>query len=321
MVHPRGALRRVPAGDLRPGDHVCLLYASDEERTAVLRDLVRDGLDAQDKILYLAGPREPRDAAALLDQAGRPEGRVDVVPLREFLTGEGELEPDALLGHLRRAAARSRAEGFRALRVAGDLSAALRDEGRDECDVRRLLRYEALLGEEFGSGQALAVCQYDARRCDPAALDAVESVHARGVEADPLVRTAELLVARTYRPQGLRLEGVVDTAAHRQLRDALRSVAAVREDVRLEMSRVEFLDLGGLRLLMTFARARAARHRTVELAGLAPHLAQVITLIGWDRTPGLVLGRRGRPSGRTAVPTPPRAPSSADSAAPARTAR
>ncbi|MFD0382558.1 STAS domain-containing protein [Streptomyces stramineus] len=95
---------------------------------------------------------------------------------------------------------------------------------------------------------------------------------------------------RTYSPPGLRIEGVVDAGAHRHLRDALQSVASVRGDISLEMSRVEFLDLSGLRLLMTFARARAARHCTVELTALPPHLLHVITLIGWDRTPGLRLG-------------------------------
>lgn len=123
---------------------------------------------------------------------------------------------------------------------------------------------------------------------------------------DPLVGPAELVVVPTHRPPGLRLAGAVDAASCRQLRDALRSLAAVRGEVRLEMSRVEFLDLGGLRLLMTFARARAARHRTVELSGLAPQLMQVITLIGWDRTPGLRLAA-ARPGVRTGVRRPVRA--------------
>ncbi|MFI9719507.1 STAS domain-containing protein [Streptomyces sp. NPDC052396] len=109
-------------------------------------------------------------------------------------------------------------------------------------------------------------------------------------EADPPRHTARLVVVRTHRPPGLRLRGTMDEPALRQLRDALRSLAAVRGEVCLEMSGVDFLDLAGLRLLMTFARARAARHRTVRLAGVPPHLMQVITLIGWDRTPGLRLG-------------------------------
>ncbi|WP_049717359.1 MEDS domain-containing protein [Streptomyces caatingaensis] len=270
MVPPGGALRPVHAGDLRPGDHVCLPFASDEERTTVLQDVVRGGLDARDKILHLAGPGEPP------------------APVGESLALEGELEPAALLGRLRRAADRSRAEGFRALRITGGPGAA------GPRDVHGLLRYEALLEAELGPGRALAVCLYDVRRA-PGALEVCGAAHARRVEADPLVRTPGLLVVRTHRPPGLRLEGVVDAAARRPLRDALRSVADVREDVRLDVSRAEFPDLGGLRLLMGFARARAARHRVVELSGLAPQQARIITLIGWDRTPGLALSGPGRP--------------------------
>ncbi|MEU5053313.1 MEDS domain-containing protein [Streptomyces sp. NPDC021096] len=297
MVHPNGVRRRVHVGDLQPGDHACLLFGSDEERASILRDFVLGGLDAEDKILYLSGAEDPTGPGALWEECrltsvpGGLADRVEVVRLAEFLSGRGQLEPAALMRRLRSAAERSREEGYRALRVAGDLCAALHEHGAPGAlGVARLLRYEALLAEEFTSSGALAVCQYDIRRCEPAALDAFASVHAGSVEADPLVRTAELVVVRTYRPQGLRIEGVVDAGAHRRLRDALRSVAGVRGDVRLEMSQVEFLDLGGLRLLMTFARARAARHATVELSALPPHLRQVITLVGWDRTPGLRLG-------------------------------
>ncbi|QLE74145.1 STAS domain-containing protein [Streptomyces rectiverticillatus] len=141
-----------------------------------------------------------------------------------------------------------------------------------------------------GTGGAPELRQHDIRRREPAALDALAAAHSRSVEVDPLVRTAELTVVPTVSPPGLRIVGVVDADSHRHLRDALQSVASVRGDLCLEMSRVEFLDLAGLRLLMTFARARAARHCTVELAGVPPHLLQVITLIGWDSTPGLRLG-------------------------------
>ncbi|MBT2387447.1 MEDS domain-containing protein [Streptomyces sp. ISL-11] len=292
MVPPYGVHRRVHVGDLRPGDHACLLFASDEERASILRDFVLGGLDAEHKILYLSGADGPPGPRALLEQCrltgvpGDLDGRVEVIGPAELSPGRGKLDPAALLGRLRAAADRSRSEGYRALRVTGDLCGVLRDGP----DISRLLRYEALLADEFSSGQALAVCQYDIRRCDPAALDAFASAHLRSVEVDPVVRTAELTVVPTYSPSGLRIEGVVDADSHRHLRDALQSVASVRGDVHLEMSRVEFLDLAGLRLLMTFARARAARHCTVELTGLPPHLLHVITLIGWDRTPGLRLG-------------------------------
>ncbi|RLU96698.1 hypothetical protein CTZ27_16955 [Streptomyces griseocarneus] len=294
----RGGGSRIPVGELRPGDHVALLHASDEERAAVLRGFLLGGVAEEHKILYLVhaegpdGPRELLRECGLAALPGASEGQLQVLRPADLAQPSGELapagprDPAALLGSLRAAAERARGEGYRALRVTGDLCTALCD-GRD---ASRLLRYEALLAEEFDHGGTLAVCQCDARRCDTAALDAFASVHPRSVEVDPLVRTAELVVVRTFDPPGLRIEGVVDTASHRHLRDALQSVASVRGDVRLEMSGVEFLDLAGLRLLMTFARARAARHCTVELTGVPSHLLHVITLIGWDRTPGLRLG-------------------------------
>lgn len=110
---------------------------------------------------------------------------------------------------------------------------------------------------------------------------------------EPLVRTAELHVVRLHQPYGLRIEGVVDVRSHHHLREALRVVAEPDRNVHLDLAGLEFLDLGGLRLLIGFARSRAAG-RHVELAGLAPHLRQVIALVGWDDTPGLrVVTHRG----------------------------
>ncbi|MBT2398009.1 STAS domain-containing protein [Streptomyces sp. ISL-100] len=106
---------------------------------------------------------------------------------------------------------------------------------------------------------------------------------------EPLVHTAELRVVRTCRPDGLRVEGVVDVHGHQHLRTALEAVEQTDGDVQLDLSGLEFLDLGGLRLLMAFARSRAAGSQ-VELVGLAPHLREVISLVGWDETPGLRLG-------------------------------
>jgi anti-anti-sigma regulatory factor len=112
------------------------------------------------------------------------------------------------------------------------------------------------------------------------------------VGAEPLVRTAELRITRIRRPPGLRIEGVVDVHAHRHLRTALEVIEATDGDVQLELSRLEFLDLGGLRMLIGLARTRDEGHH-VELTGLAPHLRNVIALVGWDETPGLRLRAHG----------------------------
>ncbi|MEW2083106.1 STAS domain-containing protein [Streptomyces sp. NPDC005283] len=107
--------------------------------------------------------------------------------------------------------------------------------------------------------------------------------------AEPLVRTAELRITRILRPPGLSIQGVIDVRSHRHLRTALEVIASTDGDLRLELSGLEFLDLGGLRMLIAFARTRDEGHH-VELTGLAPHLRNVIALVGWDETPGLRLG-------------------------------
>ncbi|MFE7116401.1 MEDS domain-containing protein [Streptomyces sp. NPDC057654] len=291
MAQANGVRRRVPVGKLRPGDHACLLFASEEERVSVLRDFLTGGLRDAHKILYLAGRDGPYSARELMgrhqiaDAATGARGQVEIVSSAQLCPDDGQLDTELMRSRLHAACDRARSQGYRTLRIAGDPGGA----PHDAYDPGRLLRYEALLAEEFRTKDTLTVCQYDLRRCDDEAADAVESAHPWSVEVDPLVQTAELVVVRTYRPPGLRIEGIVDAAAHRHMREALQTVAAVRGDVRLDMARVEFLDLGGLRLLMAFARARAARHYSVELTGLLPHLLQVITLIGWDRTPGLRL--------------------------------
>ncbi|TQK51610.1 anti-anti-sigma regulatory factor [Streptomyces sp. SLBN-118] len=94
---------------------------------------------------------------------------------------------------------------------------------------------------------------------------------------------------RIEQPPGLRIEGVVDIHAHRHLHGALDVIASIEGDLQLDLSGLEFLDIGGLRMLIGFARTRKPGDH-VELTGLAPHLRNVIALVGWDDTPGLRLG-------------------------------
>ncbi|MEC4017269.1 STAS domain-containing protein [Streptomyces sp. H27-D2] len=156
----------------------------------------------------------------------------------------------------------------------------------------RRSRHEAPTAREFRTREGRAGGRRDAPRPERAQPDAVEPAPPRRVAVDLLVLTAELRVVRTYAPHGLRITGVVDPGARRHLCAALDSIAEVDDDVLLDLSGLEFLDLGGLRLIAGFARDRADR-RHVELAGLLPHLRHVISLIGWDDTPGLRLGVAG----------------------------
>jgi anti-anti-sigma factor len=98
-----------------------------------------------------------------------------------------------------------------------------------------------------------------------------------------------LRITRTRRPPGLSLSGEVDRANIATLAAALAAVVDTSEDVRLDLAELDFIDVAGLRLLKDTAR-RMPTGQYLLLDGVAPYLRRILTLVGWDRTPGLKIG-------------------------------
>lgn len=107
---------------------------------------------------------------------------------------------------------------------------------------------------------------------------------------------------------GLRLSGDVDMRSVGALAEAVEELLA-REtdgDLVLDLSELSFMDVAGLRLLVSTAQ-RLEPGRTLTVLRLAPHLRRILALVNWDKTPGLVLAG-----------SPVHAASTADSSAPGR---
>jgi anti-anti-sigma factor len=96
-------------------------------------------------------------------------------------------------------------------------------------------------------------------------------------------------ITRTRKPYGLRLEGEVDQANVDKLAAALAVLVGAGQDVHLDLSRLGFMDVGGLRLLTDTARGLPDGQYLV-LEAVPPHLRRILSLVGWDRTPGLKIG-------------------------------
>jgi anti-anti-sigma factor len=103
---------------------------------------------------------------------------------------------------------------------------------------------------------------------------------------DVLYESGLLQVARIYRPPGLRLVGDVDAFAVPVLAGALRTLTNTDDDIHLQLSGLQFMDVAGLELVVSTARAMPKGQRVV-LHALSPHLRRVMALVGWDATPGL----------------------------------
>jgi anti-anti-sigma regulatory factor len=140
------------------------------------------------------------------------------------------------------------------------------------------------------STMAMAICQIERRACTTGELVALRDTHEVLVEVDPEFSDEVLTIVRTFDPPGLRVEGELDSARHAVFDEKLRQVVPGRHAVHLDLSRLTFIDLGGLHLLTRYA-AGPGRGRRLVLDHLPPDVETVIDMVGWHRLPGIHRGR------------------------------
>ncbi|MEW5855353.1 MAG: MEDS domain-containing protein [Myxococcota bacterium] len=147
---------------LRPGDHVCLFYESQEEQRAWLVPFFREGLRRGEACVYIMDQHHRHDVAAALHAGGvdvRAEVRRGALSLLTqddtYLRG-GRFDPGAMITLLQGATRDALRRGFTALRVTGEMTWSL--GGEPGCE--RLVEYESLLNDIFPRSKTLAICQY-----------------------------------------------------------------------------------------------------------------------------------------------------------------
>jgi ABC-type transporter Mla MlaB component len=94
--------------------------------------------------------------------------------------------------------------------------------------------------------------------------------------------------------QGLAVTGEIDESSFCFFAQALVALAE-GSLVHIDLAGVGYCDVAGLRLMVRLTRGDDLngdhdRTRRVVLHGVASHLRAGLGVVGWDRTPGLVLG-------------------------------
>ena len=172
-----GTTRAVRA--LRPGDHLCSLYQTEEERRALLTPYLREGLRSGQRVLHLP---DDGDEEAVLDYLRSDgvdvaqylaSGQLRVLEASAVYARDGTFDPASAVALLRDEAERAQAEGYAALRVSSEMTWALRGLAGSE----RLVELESQLGDLVPNLNCLVLCQYDRRRFAPALLLDVLAAH------------------------------------------------------------------------------------------------------------------------------------------------
>lgn len=122
------------------------------------------------------------------------------------------------------------------------------------------------------------------------------------MEGDEVYLDKQLIMTRTGSPSGLRVSGSIDyynadavaAALMRELNspvpgaEGLSNAITGNGDLHLDVSRLEFADVTGIRALVRIAQNSTAGRRLL-LRGLPERIRTVIAVVGWSDLPNLVL--------------------------------
>ncbi len=101
----------------------------------------------------------------------------------------------------------------------------------------------------------------------------------------------------TFNPRGLKVIGAVDDGTVAGLVEALNEAVRWPEPVlHLDLAELEFIDVAGIRAIVRLA-GRLDADRRLQIDHLKPTLRKVMTIVGWDRSPGLRIGDLGEEVG------------------------
>lgn len=120
-------------------------------------------------------------------------------------------------------------------------------------------------------------------------LAAIEEMYPRTVADYPVFANNALRISRTLDPPGLRFAGEIDASNVHAVAESLASSGGTG-DLRLDMSEVQFCDLGGLRAVVRAARNLGDGRRLV-LQGAPGQLQKALQIVGWAELPNLVVAR------------------------------
>ncbi len=147
----------------RQGDHICVLYNTEDEQVAVAASYVADGLRQGERCLYASDSPASLERFRLALAAEGIDGAdaeartaLFVVTKDEAHLADGRFDCERMLRMLNEGVESALNAGFVRFRTCGDMSWLLDNMPGSE----QVVEYEALLNEFFRNVRGLGMCQY-----------------------------------------------------------------------------------------------------------------------------------------------------------------
>jgi ABC-type transporter Mla MlaB component len=269
--------------DLTMDDHACLTYGEQEELHDLTAAFVRDGLSSGLKVVWLSDSGSARAIKELTRRGIAVEpamaaGQMAAAESAGRLLSDQAFTADHAIGWLTGEMAACRLEGFPGLRVALDVSWAL----RPVTGVEQLPEFEESVAAALAGSKVCVLCQYDRERFDPVTLASVAAFHTRSVAAATYHADAVLRICRQYTPPGIRVAGELDYNASQPLALALAEAIRLDGDITVNLTDLSFIDAACIRMILDAARGLAPS-RTIVLRGNS----SIVTRFACDDAPGI----------------------------------
>ena len=274
--------------DLTADDHACLTFGEPDELSDLTAAFVRDGLACGLKVVWVSDSAAQRATAELARRGIAVEpalaaGQLAAAECEGRLLAGQEFAAGRAMDWLTSQMAACRQEGFPGLRVAVDMSWAL----RPVTGVEQLPDFEEGVAAALAGTTVSVLCQYDREGFDPVTLATVSAFHTRSVAAATYYADAKLRICRQYAPPGIRLAGEIDYQNAEQLALALTEAIRLEGDITVSMTALTFIDGSAARMILDAARGLAAS-RAVALH-CHPGIAATFELLGAGDMAGVSL--------------------------------
>ncbi len=169
--------------DLKPGDHVCLIYERPSEQLALTAAFVRAGLERGQRCIHIADNRTVDEVRQALAASGvdvaaeEARGALRLLTKRDTYLTHSEFSPAAMLAFLRREERQALEDGFSGLWASGEMTWVLgKEHGTD-----RLIEYEAALDQLTELRLSVILCQYNEAVFGRPCIHDVLRTHSGGV--------------------------------------------------------------------------------------------------------------------------------------------
>ena len=163
--------------ELQVHDHACMIYETKEEQLNLIVPFIKIGLERGEKCIYIVDDNTAQTIIRAMQEDGIDTesaietGSLNILTKHDLYIKYGHFDPELTIQFLKEAIDSAKAEGYKVLRGAAEMTWFLEEAHANE----KLKEYESKLNNFFSEDDILAICQYNSRRISPEVI--LHSIH------------------------------------------------------------------------------------------------------------------------------------------------